>query len=1041
MAMPLMAQSYNPPHLPSVTPEQFTMQKLMMFVAAVCVATTTFPLPLSSAADWNAILVPPPEDKASWDPNRFAPSPRQLTYQEGQLGAFLHFGLATFATNDAEYEAALHPRNKPAIADRKRFNPTQLDAEQWVLAAKAMGAKHFVFTTKHHDGFCLWPTKTTEHCVRNTPWKNGQGDVVREVADACRKQGMPFGIYCSPADMYQGCWANAADKCTLIGDRDAYLRTYLEQLRELLTGYGEIVVVWLDVYCDPFSELVVDKSGKRIDSRPYEDAVVALIRRLQPKAVILHWGTDRTDVKAVGNEDGTAPYPVWNIARKGSPSNVPELAPESEGWYLHECDIPTRPKWHWRPNSDDQLATVDRLMHAYDHSIGVGSNILINLTPDVHGRIPDAEVKRVTEFGETVRKQFANPIVKTDSSRGWAEPGILEVDLARPRMGLRVVLEEDVAFGQHVLEYAVDAEINGRWKPVAQGTSLGRKRIHRLDPATEAQKLRLRIVKADAVPVIRSFAVSTDDVGSTRKASLVKQAEVFAKEVVESTPVLYRGRRILVACHRPFCPSHAALYDKMYLFLRDEQTGEVLSRFGEHHSLGSGFVEGDTLHVFAAEGPKTDWFQNIYHFWTNDLKTWKRELAVLRSGNEHLLNTSVCRDEQGYLMAYESDNPVGCCFKFARSKDLRTWQKLDGLTFAGPNGNAYSACPVIRYFKPYYYAIYLHTAIPGHNGWVSFLARSKDLITWELSPQNPILEATPAEGSNNSDVDLIEDAGKTYVYYCTGDQATWGELRRAVYPGSMKDFFESYFPKDAVGRLSIVRTGVLADNTAAIPVPKLENDSYDWYARHDAILKMKDKIKPEIVLIGDSITHFWAGEPKAGRQTGLKSWQRLFENRPVLNLGFGSDRTQNVLWRLEHGEFEGLKPRLVVLNIGTNNLAATPNARANTPAEVAKAIGVICDQLKYQSPDSKIVLMGVFPRGQKADDPFREKIVALNRLLAEFPRSHGVEFVDIGRQFLAPDGTIPTDLMFDGCHPSENGYALWAESLRRFVVASPLQKQ
>jgi hypothetical protein len=147
-------------------------------------------------------------------------------------------------------------------------------------------------------------------------------------------------------------------------------------------------------------------------------------------------------------------------------------------------------------------------------------------------------------------------------------------------------------------------------------------------------------------------------------------------------------------------------------------------------------------------------------------------------------------------MAYESNDPVAFCFKFARSKDLQSWEKVPGLVFRG-TGNEYSACPVIRYVKPYYYVIYLHAAIPGHRGWVSFLARSNDLATWELSPKNPILEAGEGEGINNSDVDLIELDGQTQVYYCTGDQQTWGDLKRAVYPGPMADFFRSYFPDGA----------------------------------------------------------------------------------------------------------------------------------------------------------------------------------------------------------------------------------------------------
>ena len=220
-----------------------------------------------------------------------------------------------------------------------------------------------------------------------------------------------------------------------------------------------------------------------------------------------------------------------------------------------------------------------------------------------------------------------------------------------------------------------------------------------------------------------------------------------------------------------------------------------------------------------------------------------------------------------------------------------------------------------------------------------------------------------------------------------------------------------------------------AKNTALIPTPKLEQDSYDWYARHEAVLKTKDSLKPEVVMIGDSITHFWAGPPKSARQSGLKSWRQLFGNHAVLNMGFGWDRTQNVLWRLEHGEFDGLLPKHIVLNIGTNNFSKTTNAKDNTPAEVAEAIGVICSRLHDKSPESRILIMGVLPRGEKPDDPYRIKIAALNKLLPEVAKSHNAAFLDIGAQFLNPDGTIPSSLMFDFCHPSEQGYAIWAKAL------------
>ena len=219
-----------------------------------------------------------------------------------------------------------------------------------------------------------------------------------------------------------------------------------------------------------------------------------------------------------------------------------------------------------------------------------------------------------------------------------------------------------------------------------------------------------------------------------------------------------------------------------------------MARFGKGFSFANAFVRGSELNVFASEGSNRQWFQSLHRFWTTNLTNWSHELAIPKGEGEHLFNASVCRDDQGYLMAYEADQPVMFCFKFARSKDLSHWEKAPGLTFTGAN-NEYSACPVLRYFAPYYYVIYLHQAMPGHKGWISFLARSSDLATWELSPFNPILEAGPGEGLNNSDVDLFEFEGNTYLFYATGDQATWGSVRVAQFAGPMEDFFVRHFPQ------------------------------------------------------------------------------------------------------------------------------------------------------------------------------------------------------------------------------------------------------
>jgi hypothetical protein len=276
---------------------------------------------------------------------------------------------------------------------------------------------------------------------------------------------------------------------------------------------------------------------------------------------------------------------------------------------------------------------------------------------------------------------------------------------------------------------------------------------------------------------------------------LIKLPVAMGPNAMENTPVVYGGRPLLVLNHRDDTKNKTDGYKaSMYLYVQDLATGRELARFGEGHSFANAFVNGDELNVFASEGTNHDWFQSLYRFSTTDLKTWRRELAIPQAGGEHLFNASVCRDDQGYLMAYESDKPVAFCFKFARSPDLAQWRKLDGLVFTGTGGE-YSACPVLRYVAPYYYVIYLHAAVPGHSGWISYLARSRDLETWELSPRNPILEAGPGEGVNNSDVDLFEHEGNTYLFYATGDQQTWGTVRVALFPGPMAAFYHSYFPE------------------------------------------------------------------------------------------------------------------------------------------------------------------------------------------------------------------------------------------------------
>jgi lysophospholipase L1-like esterase len=218
-------------------------------------------------------------------------------------------------------------------------------------------------------------------------------------------------------------------------------------------------------------------------------------------------------------------------------------------------------------------------------------------------------------------------------------------------------------------------------------------------------------------------------------------------------------------------------------------------------------------------------------------------------------------------------------------------------------------------------------------------------------------------------------------------------------------------------------------NTTLVPVERLEIDNYDWYARHQAVLALQQTMKPRVVLIGDSITHRWGGVPEGPIVAGPQSYERVFGAMSTLNMGFGYDRIQNVLWRLREGEFTDVAPEWVVINIGTNNMAATDYARANTPVETATGIEEIVRIVRERSPESKVLLMAIFPRGPKSGR-FRKGIRRTNVLLASHFKYQGkVTFLDIGPKLLAPDGSLPAAVMPDGVHPSEAGYSIWADAL------------
>lgn len=268
------------------------------------------------------------------------------------------------------------------------------------------------------------------------------------------------------------------------------------------------------------------------------------------------------------------------------------------------------------------------------------------------------------------------------------------------------------------------------------------------------------------------------------RSKLIKN-DFIVSSGVESTPVIFQNKLHLLKSIRP---ERGGVKEDYYLTITDVARDKVIVTFGVGFGLACAYVENDIFYVYASKWEPDEEWTDIYLLESCDLKNWTTKLVVPRASDEHLFNCSVCKDEDGYAMAYESSAYVPFTVKFAKSSDLRTWDKLLDMDFSR---DKYAACPTIRYVEGYYYLLYLVVRGPGY---VTHIARSPDLATWEISPLNPMLTPTPDEGINNSDVDIVEFSGKVYVYYATGDQQTWGDLKYATYEGTLRDFLLSYFP-------------------------------------------------------------------------------------------------------------------------------------------------------------------------------------------------------------------------------------------------------
>lgn len=419
------------------------------------------------------------------------PSPQQLAWQRRERALFVHFGVNTFTGREWG----------DGTEDPHLFSPANLDARQWVRAAKSAGFASLVLTAKHHDGFCLWPSALTDHSVKASPWKNGAGDVVREFTDACRSEGLGAGLYLSPWDRHEPSY----------GDNARYNDYYQGQLTELLTHYGPLTEVWFD------GANGEGPNGKR---QQYDwPRVHATVRRLQPNALM--FSDAGPDIRWMGNEAGTAGDPNWcamdpaAVPYPGAdgPQIVGALQhgdPHGTVWRPGEADVSIRPGWFWRESENAQVRSADNLEALYFSSVGRNSNLLLNVPPTTNGTLDGRDVRALAEFGERIARLYANDLAagaqassSAPASRAHRAAMAIDPDpdsyfmpqraTVEATLVLRfdapvtfdvVSLQEAIAEGQCIEEHDVQARVDGTIRPIVSGTTIGHRRLHRVPPVT-----------------------------------------------------------------------------------------------------------------------------------------------------------------------------------------------------------------------------------------------------------------------------------------------------------------------------------------------------------------------------------------------------------------------------------------------------------------------------------------------------------------------------------------------------------------------------
>ena len=424
------------------------------------------------------------------------PTEDQLWWQDLEMYAFIHYSLNTYTDQEWGF----------GNEDLQLFNPSDLDCRQWARVCKQAGMRGIIFTAKHHCGFCMWPSQYTEYSVKNTPWKQGKGDVVRELADACREEGLKFAVYLSPWDRNHPEYG-----------RKEYVTYFRNQLRELLTNYGDIFEVWFDGANGGDGWYGGANETRTIDRTTYYEwpETYRMIRLLQPHCLIWNDGSDRGDLRWVGTEAGNVGETNWSLLNKDGEVTWNMLhygLEDGDSWVPAETNTSIRPGWFYHETENAHVKSLSKLMDTYYKSVGRNSTLLLNFPIAPNGRIHPIDSLRGIAFNKMIHEVFKTDLAANAKKHTKKNETI--IDFGKPTAFNRFVAEEDIRYGQRVKKFSLEAEINGKWQPlkdalVEQGdglTTIGHRRIICF-PTVNATRLRLTILDAKCQPVIKRTSV------------------------------------------------------------------------------------------------------------------------------------------------------------------------------------------------------------------------------------------------------------------------------------------------------------------------------------------------------------------------------------------------------------------------------------------------------------------------------------------------------------------------------------------------------